>query len=57
MPGGMVVSTVWVLAALGESNLQRARRTVPPDSPTYNRTHFGLSQKDKLDVGDWLRKL
>jgi len=37
-PGGMVVSTVWVLAELGESNFKRAGRTVPPDSPTFTRT-------------------
>jgi len=34
----MVVSTVWVLAELGESNFKRAGRTVPPDSPTFTRT-------------------
>jgi len=36
MPGGMVVSTVWVLAGLGESNLKRAGRTVPPDTTNFN---------------------
>ena len=27
-----------VLAALGESKLQRVRRTVPPDLPTFTHT-------------------
>jgi len=31
--GSMVVSTVWGLAALGESYLERARRTVPLTHP------------------------
>jgi len=37
---GMVVSTVWALALVAASNLQRARRTVPPDSLTFNHTRF-----------------
>ena len=38
--GSMVVSTVRALAALGESNLKRARRTDPPDSPAFHHTLF-----------------
>jgi len=60
----MVVSTVWVLAALTESNLKRARRTVPPDSPTFNRTprvrhaHFKRNfLRFKIDIYAFLETL
>ena len=38
----MVVSTAWVLAELGESNLKRARRTALPDSNT-GKSHTAKS--------------
>ena len=60
----MVVSTVWMLTALGESNLQRARRAVPPDSPDFNYTRqaypaarAAAQEPRKEDCGETLRRI